>query len=242
MKISDTSVYEKRNLGVDTCSILIEAGDDPGEVLKAIRSLKVPYQECKIPVKCVPLMWELEKAGFRFVETSFEFRAKTKDILLPKEFMAFDGGIAYREASEEDLEHIFEVIMRGNVYTTDKIALNPEYGKLIASKRYVNWIKDVLQFQNGHVAIISKQDVDVFVQVYKVTGDRMDMILGNTMVNNLGAGAIGYIGKYRLIQDLGVKEIRTHVSSNNLQSMRMMEQFGMKATGAEYVMIRMCDE
>ena len=74
MKIID-AIWEKRNLGVKTTEILIQAGDkieDYSLVEKEIIDNQTKYIVVKTPVNLKEYIWGLPKLGYNFIEVAFE--------------------------------------------------------------------------------------------------------------------------------------------------------------------------
>lgn len=62
-----------------------------------------------------------------------------RELTLPAVYRRFEQEIVVKEADREQRESILREIESGDIFETDRIALDPYFGKEMAGKRYANW-------------------------------------------------------------------------------------------------------
>ena len=96
---------------------------------------------------------------------------------------------------QEQRESILREIESGDIFETDRIALDPYFGKEMAGKRYANWSRDLLE-QNGHVCVGYYKDTPA---AFGVNIDKenavCDAVLGG-MLNHGGRAGLGFLSLF----------------------------------------------
>lgn len=238
MEIID-AVWEKRNLGCETVEIRCSYEDETLDV-EAINSLKQPYQVMKIPAGKADLLLQAQGLGFQVMECQIGFKRTVKDFEMPKKYQRFVKDTSYHEASQEEIEDTLRRIEAGNMFTTDRIALDSHFSKEIAGKRYANWIRDLLK--NGYVLYMKTYKCEVFGWSINnsSTSKKANAILGGNFQEKVWSGA-GIAGLYIVIQiakDHGSDIICGAASINNLRNVKLLLEFSYAIDYVEYVLIK----
>ena len=239
MKITD-AFWEKRNLGVDVTEIACAASDSREELISALSEVKTPYSVCKIPGGAAELLLCAQDQGYRVIEMSIGLEGKTRELALPFIYRRFEPEIAIRDAKSEQIEEVLWEVEAGDIFNTDRIALDPHFGKKVAGRRYANWIRDLLH-QGAHLCIGYYKDIPAAFGVNQSKeGGISDAVVGGALSNGTGVG-LGFLSIYaNLVSGIqqGNTKIKTHVSSNNLPIIHLHRQFGFQIHEMQYVLVK----
>ncbi len=230
MKIIE-AVWEKRNLGVSCAEIEVGKTDTVSEVVDELGKRTEQYLVVKAPPGRTDLSFAIQNEGFRYIETMFELGCMFKDRPeTPEICRRYVKDIGYHRASESETEHVFNEIRKGEIFSTDRISLDPAFSKQLAGKRYALWMEDVLSKGNATLSITSYQQEDIGFDIHVNKGRYFELLLGGYFTEYHGCG-FGFAGEYVTINAAyadGAREIKTHVSSNNPYALRMHMLFGLQ--------------
>jgi hypothetical protein len=242
MKIVD-AYWEKRNLGVETKEIIVSASDnisDLKEVLRSFSSVSNSYIIVKIPTGIPEYVQLLTDNGFYFVESLFEVSLNIKEAQVPVSLKRFDSLLSYNQLISVDEIKRLENEIRKGIFTSDRIALTPQFGIDIAAKRYINWINDEIDKGAKVFEIIFKTTPIGFFALKPLSNNRYDNFLAGMYVNknNFGFGFSILSKPLEEVKKINGDYILTHISSNNLKVVKLYAQFGYMTTDIMYVMSR----
>ena len=209
--------WEKVNLGKNTFEIEFFPEDNPIDISPS----KLPGELNYIKIKTFNhnLMKLLSLYGYTFCESQLSF---TKSLRRfdgnSEEFPMVDLFEVNEIHSDEDLEMLLAEVNRG-IFTTERIALDPEFGQLVANLRYANWIRSIYEGNSAKIFVLKIKDesrkVGFFINSNQ--GKVCNIILGGIYTEFLDR-AIGHVFVYHsLVQAklAGAKTVKVKVSSNN---------------------------
>lgn len=241
MKIID-AYWEKRNLGVDVKEIEFEKNDTLDVISEFVKIPRVPYMVAKVPSGRNDLAQSVQEAGFKYIESNISLNHSLNEIpILPKLKRIAEKG-SYAPMLEKDIEELFSQIERG-IFNTDRIYLDPYFTHEIAAKRYINWIKDLMQ--KGFVpqkVLFGGESVGFFIcEILENNVGRG--ILGGVYdsYKNLGMGVIMEVQSLLCAQNLAAKKFKTNVSSNNIDVVKIMLDIGYKISEIHSVFVKHSD-
>lgn len=239
MRVID-AVWDKRNLGMDVVEIIMEGKDSVEDLTLQLTQVNVPYVVVKIPSGRVDLLLEAQKYGYQYIETTFHLEGIVSNLSIPSIYKRFEPAIAVMEADNGLKERVLDEIRSGQIFSTDRIALDPAFSKEVAGQRYYNWTCDEL-----------KKDARIFIAFYKtepvafgiskrMDGLRFDAFLGGAFADasNKGLGFLAIHANNYAVNIQNGKRIVTHVSSNNPAILRLHMEYGYNVTQMEYVLIK----
>ena len=240
MKVIDAT-WEKRNLGLDVIEVAVDEGDSCEELRSALESVTTPYSVVKIPAGDIPLLMTAQEAGYKLIETGMTIEGNIKRVATPKIYSRFMPFIEIREANEQELSKILEEVSRGEIFSTDRIAVDPAFSKEIAGRRYYNWCCDVMQ--KGammEVALYKGQPVAFNLSMLKNERGLSDGLIGGVFdeAKNMGFGFLVAELEMDLCKKLGGKICLGRVSSNNAAILRLHMQYGFEVKSIQYVLIK----
>jgi len=241
MQVID-AFWEKRNLGIETKEIILHKNDllhDIENVLNLLSSDK-RYIVIKVPVGKLDFIKFLTDKGFCFVETLLEVTLHIEEFNLPKILKRFDDMLKYRKLTTiDDFERLEKEIKKG-IFTTDRIAINPNFGIDIAAIRYINWIRDEIQKGNEIFEILCKDEPIGFFALKMISNGKYDNFLAGIYRREQNNG-FGFSILSKPIMELKKRQAKlytTHISSNNLAVMRLYFSLGFSPTNIVYVMTK----
>ncbi|GHS91981.1 hypothetical protein AGMMS49957_18780 [Synergistales bacterium] len=147
MKIID-AFWERRNLGMDVTEIVLDKNDIENEpdTLLLLRRHIVPrhYLVIKTPLGAISFMAKLQAMGFIFLECQYNISRTIKDYVVPSKYKSVSERLSFEPLSDDtaEWEKLCDAI-GDDMFTTDRIALDPLFSVAIANKRYKNWLMDM---------------------------------------------------------------------------------------------------
>lgn len=242
MKVVDC-VWELENLGERVCEIYIEQDDlyDENRIEESARDFD--YVVIKVPVNMPGFNIGLSNQGFTMIETQINISKKYK------EFDFNDRLVKYMIkhvdektiATEKELEEILKEITP-NMFSTDRIYLDPHFSREASMRRYINWIKT--EFSNK-TAIITQTYFDGkevgFGMCRDFEGCRTGLLGGvyeSVQAEGLGilTGCIGFlIGKK---YNRPFTALKTSISSNNIPMLQIYNYLHFKIDKMTYVFVK----
>lgn len=229
MKIVD-AYWDTRSLGCKCGEIDFDGNESTDEIVEALNSASVfDYLVIKIPVNHLEIQEIVQNKDFHFCESSFEITMKLSEARSTRMIDRISKDIHLERANSTTKLKIYEEILKGT-FETDRISLDPAFGKKIAAKRYINWIEDELK-KSGSLYHIFYKDEEVGFFSYKETIPGIEAwaflagIYEEFKTSGLGVSfLLDSTRKYALSRNC--KRIRTFVSSNNLPILRAHIAYG----------------
>ena len=239
MKIVD-AVWEKRNLGVDCNECRVDYSDSLQDIKTAIEQIKnTEYAVARIPSNRIDAVQAFQSEGFQFIEAAITLENDLKKIVVPKRLQLLAKSISWEIMNEADLDNLYSEI-RGNIFKTDRIILDPYFTKEQAANRYVNWTKDLVSQGNVPYKIMYNNDVVGFVLNKEIKQGVYDGLLAGTYAAFEGTGmgvCIQYAGIKSAMEKDATKYIG-HVSANNPAVLKSLEAIGFEIKLIEYIFIK----
>lgn len=234
--------WEKENLGVNAVEYVVQASDSDLETVNYIVEdcKKYEYILCRIPAGKMKIAYMLQDEGFLYAEDGIDLASDLRGLKLPQICESFNEGVYYEEANECELQDIYNCIKSG-VFDTDKVSLDPIFGKEKAGNRFYNWCKN--EIDNGtSKAYIVKNGAEKLIGffVLKDVSNRVSdsLLAGVFDKNEMGLGYT--VLYYPMVQAKkeGKKKIVTSVSSNNLPSVKTHMLLGYSIQHMSHVFIK----
>lgn len=244
MKIID-AFWDTKNLGLNTLEIIIEHNDTAEEVNNLGDLLTERRQGCytvvKIPSTRPDILASLASPWLRFAESTFDLRLKIEgdNFPVPKLFERIDKKISYCPVRTAEQEQRLELEIRKGIFSTDRISLDPRFGKTVAAQRYLNWL-NAEKAKGSELYELMQGEVPFGFFALKALGDgKFDNFLAGLYPSYLNAGlGFAMIGKaIEAIHKIGGKGYNTHVSSNNFSVFRLYQHYGFEIHSISYVLV-----
>lgn len=230
MEIIDT-YWEERNLGVKSFEIVLSKDDNIEEFLyqeKFLLENGAKYIVVKAPVNVSEFLFELPKAGYIFMEAAFSLQLKRKNYICPPFIARFDRNFVVRKLETSGaIQHVYDEIARG-IFNSDRIALDKHFTQSVASNRYINWIKDVVNQGNDLYEVCLNNDAVGFFVLKRIDDKKVQGILTGTYEKYLTSGIGAVVGKKlcETVWSLGYTSFYAAVVSSNVKALRANLLFG----------------
>lgn len=249
MKIINAT-WEKRNLGCDAYEIQIERKDlkNFSEVMAELKKqdFSGAYVTVKMPVGNLEALHALEDDGFRFMETQYHLRKDLSDYETPVMLIPYVEQLkrVEIEKNREKWQEIVDMITP-EMFTTDRIYLDPLLSYGTSCKRYKNWMMDLVE-KSGVRLFIVKDNDDVIaysLEVWDMDKKVVNALLGGVFekYQKEGYGLLSWDNGLRYYKKNKVS-IDTDISSNNQAVFDVYMFFDYKITKQTYVLRKKFEE
>lgn len=235
--------WELANLGKRTCEICFEDRDifDKDYLLEV--SSGYDYVVVKVPMNKPLFNIGLCDLGFSMIETQINISKKYEDFDFEDRLVKYmikhvDQTIV---DSKKDVEDILDRISP-NMFSTDRVYLDPLFDRDSSRKRYSNWIRT--EFLN-QTAIITKNIYDGkevgFGMHRDYNGVHMGLLGGvyeSEQSEGLGllTGCVGFLVGKKYYRPF--KQLKTSISSNNVPMVEIYNYLNFKVDNMVYVFVK----
>lgn len=212
--------WEQLNLGKKTVEVTVDSNDiiDPG--LFAELDKKYEYQVFKVNSGNVPANIILCNHGYAMIETQVEVEMKPKDFIFNAPLIEYiEPDVSFIDVtSEEQLQEVIEKITP-EMFVSDRIALDPNFGLAYSCRRYCNWIKNSFKNNTTTIFQIMYKNEHVGFEMFRLIdgifhGDISGIYPGTDNGVGLLTNSAGPM--YIRQKGLKVKKIVSAFSANNL--------------------------
>jgi hypothetical protein len=239
MKIID-AVWEKENLGVTCQEIVVNDMDRIDELKETLNHIYSDYSIVKISPNMPNHMVLIQNLGYQYIETNIQMLVTKDSFVLPDIYKRYLNDVNYHLATIDEQRYILDHILSGNIFDTDKIAIDPLFSKKHSGKRYYNWSKQILESKGRMYAIYFKKEMIGFSLNYSVKSDESNAFLGGLLpqYRNKGLGFLPIYVNTLSSFDNDEYKIRTGVSSNNFPILRLHLSLGFIIEKLTYVLVK----
>jgi len=242
--------WEERNFDMSSCEIRVELKDSFEEFAALDSGLQEQYRVAKIPVNMPDFLFGLPKLGYVFVETQMQLSMKKEEA---KARMRIPGCEDYLDRVEfvrieslEELDAAISCIKDGEMFNTDRIALDPALGGRVSGKRYYNWIRDIFLKDGGGVYVAKMDGTNLSFSTLErkengVVSTAMGGIFPEAQNNAYSFIALYQPAEYAF-DVMNAKMVETAVSSNNSAVLKVHLQRGFRIKKLNYVYIKCAED
>ena len=240
MNIID-AFWEKKNIGVETVEVVCNGKETGNELEKELNKISVPYSVLKIPAGNYELLAAGQGCGYSVIELTFKLIGNVNIVKLPAVYNRFAPYLRVEPATDEIKEKVLNEIAGGEIFSTDRIAIDPVFSKEIAGRRYYNWCSDAIN-KGASLEIAYYKEEPIAFNINAQPDDKRvcDGLLGGVFAEALDRG-LGFLVLYTEVESckrLGGKAVVSTVSSNNLPILKLHIQYGFEIREVNYVMIK----
>ena len=181
----------------------------------------------------------MQLKNFRYIETQFTFMTSAKNVRVPEKYSVLYERTSWQPMNEKDLERLYDEI-RGGIFHTDRIYLDPYFTHELAARRYVFWAQDLVS--QGHIPYkVTFEGEDVGFFIYKpieknLYRGALSGVYREFLDTGLGV-LISYAGSMMLLKEKNANSIGS-CSSNNLPIIRIHLEFGASIKSLDYIFIK----
>ena len=233
--------WEKRNLGKDVTEIIVDENAELIDLKSCIYKLETDIVYCKIHCHNLSGFKFLEDNGFKYCENIFSLKKRLRFFKMHGIFKDVLSELYSTSIEKTDLEFIFSELDK-NIFGTDRIALDPLFGKKISGLRYKNWLNDMYNSNGEYQIKLIKNKSHKPIGFYTNRYDNKIAYapLGGMFSDHLMSGLSHSIIYFPLIDALNKNctVLKTKISSNNVPVFNIYSSvFGFEVTG-NYVVLK----
>ena len=236
------AVWEKRNLGVSTAEIQVEAGDTVQEALDALESACAGYSYIVVRVPSVrtDVTWKMAGLGFCFVEDMMSFEHDLHEIQrTPLQQRLYDA-VRISPMEGADFDILYEEIGRGS-FSFDRVSNDPFFSRELGARRFQNWLSDErergAQFLKGTI----KGEMTGFFTLREVGQGVYTSALGGTFMKWRRGGLGTNVQTPEEVRKRGGKKLVLAVSTNNMVQIRALVANGFFPKSVDHVFVKHTD-
>lgn len=240
MKVT-AAIWELENLGKHTVEWVL--GDQDSVTSADLASVVgCEHVVVKVPAARIDQIHFLEEKGFRFVEAQCSLSRETAAPFPKPAVVESIARLASRRkiGSLAELQPVLQRI-KANLFSTDRISLDPQFGPQLAANRYCRWMSQVITQPQALVFEIQRREKGVgFFYAELHSAETLKVILGGIYpeYQASGLGLLLIQQPLALARELSATRIETEISSNNLPVLRLYEALGYHVSGLHYVLRR----
>ncbi len=240
IKIID-AVWEKKNLGTSVWEVTVNKYAKNSE-LDSIFTLNGGLVYVKVHHSNFNVIKKLSSEHFTYIENQFTIQKKLQNIFIPE---LFTKTLRFLETevitSIKESEVIFNEIDK-DLFTSDRIAIDENFGIKASNFRYKNWILDMINSGGHECTLVKKKGgtIPVAFFINKYQGKIANVMLGGIFNDFKGIG-YGHSFIYFAIQNAiknNCKVLKTNISSNNLPIFNIYSSIFSFEVKSNYVVLK----
>lgn len=242
MKITDC-FWEQTNIGKRTVEITIEKGDVfSANVINDLIG-KYEYAVIKVPMKMEDFNFGLSAMGFTIIENQIHVSKKYKDFDFNAPYISvFYSDIEFEEVTtSEQLEEII-CQMTPDMFSTDRIVLDAQFGTSIGMRRYQNWMKTEHETNRSRLCKILYRGEHIGFFMFRIKQGAVDGLLGGIYkkYQDCGMGILTPTSPflYAKKRNIQFKKMITSISSNNMPVIQLYNFLNFKIDNMTYVFVK----
>lgn len=218
MKVTNCT-WELANIGKKTAEITVDKDDIlDRDFLRELDS-QYEYQVMKVTSGNIAANFLLEENGFHHIETQIALELKYSDFDWNDSLIKYiESDMAFLDVkTKEDLESIFER-MTQEMFTSDRIAMDPYFGLDYSYKRYCNWMRSAFENQTAYFFQMKYKDELIGFSMFRIVGTVWHGDLGGVYPESGdGLGLLTACAPFLYIKQRGLKitKLVSAMSSNN---------------------------
>lgn len=240
MKIVDCP-WELVNLDCKVAEISLSNEDkveDVGAALKNVES-EYDYIVVKMPTVAIHFHQVMCSRQYMFIENQITFQKRIEQLDLDNKLAQqyLKRSAIKRVETEEELQMLIDNLTP-NMFSTDRIYLDPVFGPEYSLRRYRNWI--ISEYRRGTVVMLHYfRDSMVGFSMCRPVGEELHGLLSGVFEKYQNAG----IGLFLPLipfyyREYGIKNYTGKFSSNNFPVIRMHELLQYNYIDMEYVFVK----
>lgn len=220
--------WEIPSLGLRTIEITLAKGDPPPP---ASSTAGFQHLIVKVPTTELATIHALEAEGFRLVECQFTVSRSTKGRLCDDVTERFAKQIAPSSSDTQEAEKVIFPAIRAGLFDSDRIYLDPNWGPRFSSKRYENWVTQMLAEPDRariHLLRLARSGTPVgFTSIRIESEHEAQFVLAGIFgeYQNRGFGAAMVYWSLELAKGYGKSIARTSISASNLRIFGLYSHF-----------------
>lgn len=235
-------VWEKKNIGSKVLEFTVEE-TDRFSCSQFNGFDNYDYQVVKVPAGKADYCFGLSSLGFSFIEGQLKISKTMQSFNLnDKVVKLYSRGASFSMVSSKgEFDEILSRITP-QMFSTDRITLDPIYGSEIGCRRYKNWMTTEFENHTSQFMQVFYKGVLVAYIMFRMKDLIMDSLLGGTFhdVKIPGLGLLAIFAPFVYFNQIGkpFKRFETSISTNNMPVRKIYNMFDFKLDKEYYVFVR----
>lgn len=229
--------WEKENLDRDVCEIELNMSDVLSGLSNTIREVEEQYNYIviKSSINNFEMTKLLEEHGYNFIETQLSMKKRIKNLNFNDKAIRFITKLVKFTLVEDGLDLFLDHI-DNDMFNTDRIYIDNQFGNDRSKIRYCNWIRSEFN-KNNKLYSIKFNDLDIGFILLKKQDNKIVVLLAGifSKYKHLNLGLSIILGPLLLCKEMECVEVVTKVSSNNLEVFKLYNYFNFEVTNFNYV-------
>ena len=233
--------WEKENLNRNVCKLYFGDKEDFSETKILELEKLYDYIISKVGIKQVPIYKQLSENGFYFLETQLSISYKHSECTMGRLASYFRPKVKlYPCRDNKEVQAILSKI-KENLFSTDRIALDPHYNIQTANLRYCNWITNTINDNGFTLFKIMVGSLEIGFCYFNDVGPTTNYILGGLYkeYQGKGFGVVEPLASIIHMESRNLDKVFTNVSSNNLKVLQCYLECGFTIEEVNYVFAKM---
>ena len=229
--------WEQKNLGVKTIEVIIEKDDCPEYVQQQLSEIDGDYVVVKLSSDINGMINIIQNCGYKYIEDLIHVEHDLREVARSRVLQRLYDETTYRRMNDDDIDQLFDEVDDG-MFDSDRISNDPLFGKDFASRRYSNWLRDLLIKGALFYVIRYRNNSTGFVVLETADGINYHSVLGGGYRKYRSSG-MGIIQKEQEItRSLGGRRVCTCVSSNNVKQLKALIVNGYVPYSIDHIFIK----
>lgn len=236
--------WELDNFGEKVAEVVVDNHDVFDRTVFHSINVNYQYVVVKVPMNMLSFNFGLTEMGYTMIETQINISKRYKDFNFEDRLVknVYPHVSTTQISTMEELEDIISKITP-DMFSTDRIYLDPYFSHEVSSKRYINWMRK--DFDNGKAIIVKTfyDEINVGFSFSHIDDDGTKHgLLGGIYekYQDMGLGIMTTCLAFIMAKknNCGFKIIRTAVSSNNPHVWQFYNYLGFKIDKMSYVFVK----
>lgn len=237
------AVWEQANLGLNAYETILADTDTPEAYELAERDLiaaGAQYLVVKTPVNCQALLFGLPRLGYTMVETVFHVAIRREDYRMPQTVARFDRGLVVAECTQEADRARIDALIRGGIFKSDRVSIDPAFTRAQAGNRYANWLWQMVGKGAKLFEVLRGETPVGFFVIERVDEVTVDPVLMGLYdeENDRGMGALLHKKTLDTCFTMDCKKLTSTIVSNNAKVLRVYVNAGATITDTQYTFVK----
>lgn len=240
MKITDC-FWERANLNRDVVEIVVWKSDSIADLDFDVLEKKYNYIVIKTETNDAEKYCQLQSLGYVFIESQLSISKRINQFdmndRLIKRMIKYSS--IKMVTDEMELDKLL-ALMTEEMFTTDRIYIDKNFGPQWSLNRYRNWIKTEYERKTNLCWMIFNGE-KVGFRLYKVVDGVYHGLLGGIFeeYQGKGLGMLTSLGGYLCSQnDSNIKKIETKISSNNMEVLKLYNYLDFRIDNIHNVFVK----
>ncbi|MDB4644842.1 GNAT family N-acetyltransferase [Rubripirellula sp.] len=231
--------WERRNLNVDCVEISVQSDDSIETIIQGIQEYSTDYTVVRVPTTKAEITLGVQNLGFQYAETittcihtGIKFTTNNIQQRLLKR-------VTWETMNNDGLDNLLKELLNG-IFSTDRIALDPNFGPKIANRRYANWLQDEFEHSAKLFEVRYDKKPMGFFSLKEISNEITFAFLSGTYdaFRNSGLGFACHHEAIRAAIQFGAKKVKTAFSSNNRGAAAVHFSMGHTLAEQQHIFIR----